>query len=211
MRDLWLIRHAESVANAGETTSTPREIPLSADGREQARLFAAAAGERPDLIVVSPYVRTHQTAEPLIELYPDADVEEMLVQEFTYLSVTRCRGTNFQQRKPWVSEYWERADPFYADGGQAESFAQLIGRCVQFERQIAEREFELAFVFTHEQFIKGLLWRSLQTAVEMTSDLMRSYQKFMTSFTVPNTAVVRVKLDTDRRFYFGSIETVVIK
>lgn len=206
MKDLWLIRHAESIANIGETTTTPREIPLSEKGRKQADDLAESVCERPDLIVRSPYVRARETSEPLIERYPDVTTETLLVQEFTYLSVSRCRGTNFQQRKPWVAEYWDRADPFYSDGDQAESFAELVGRCEKFVWEMNQREFELAFVFTHEQFIKCLIWQSMALAPDITSAAMRSFQRFMTSFSIPNVGIVRLKIDDDGQFYFGRID-----
>lgn len=205
MKDIWLIRHAESLANIGESTTTPREIPLSENGLRQADDLASTIDERPDLVILSPYVRSRQTAEPLFELYPDARSETLLVQEFTYLSVSRCRGTSYEHRKPWAREYWQRADPNYCDGDQAESFAEFIGRCETFDWQIREREYELALVFTHEQFIKGLLWNSMRFGPEMTSASMRSFQKFMVSFSVPNTAIMRVKIDEDGEFYFGKI------
>lgn len=207
MKDFWLIRHAESLANIGESTSTPHEIPLSENGLRQADELASVIPDRPDLVILSPYVRSRQTAEPFLENYPDVATETLLVQEFTYLSVTRCRGTSYEHRKPWVDEYWQRADPNYCDGDQAESFAEFIGRCERFGVQICEREFELAFVFTHEQFIKGLLWNSMRFGREMTPDSMKSFQRFMISFSVPNTSIVRAKIDDDGSFYFSKIDT----
>ena len=207
MKDIWLIRHAESLANIGEATSTPREIPLSENGLRQADDLANSIDDRPDLIIISPYIRAEQTAEPFFELYPDVEVETSLVQEFTYLSVSRCRGTNSAQRRPWSEEYWERADPNYCDGDQSESFAEFIGRCSRFTSQMREREFELAFVFTHGQFIQGLLWNSMRFGREITSESMKAFQKFMTSFSIPNTAIIRVKIDEDGQFYFGKIDS----
>ena len=207
MRDVFLIRHAESRANIGEATSTPREIPLSEKGLAQADDLVNVITDRPDLIVLSPYVRSRQTAEPFLELYPDVEQVTLLIQEFTYLSVSKCRGTSYEQRKPLVAQYWQNADPGYSDGDQAESFAEFIGRCADFERQMREKEYELAFVFTHEQFIKGLLWNSMRLGREMTTAAMQGFQKFMTSFTIPNTAFIRAKVDGDGTFYFGKMDT----
>jgi broad specificity phosphatase PhoE len=108
-----------------------------------------------------------------------------------------------------VDEYWQRADPNYCDGGQAESFAEFIGRCEAFVRQMQESEYELAFVFTHEQFIKGLLWNSMGFGREMTSDSMKAFKKFMVSFSVPNTSLTRTMIDDDWEIYFGKIDTPV--
>ncbi|SCF22285.1 Broad specificity phosphatase PhoE [Micromonospora viridifaciens] len=77
---LWIVRHGESTANAAATaveasgaelvdgTERDADVPLSPTGREQARatgrwLAGLPVGRRPDLAVVSPYVRAVQTAE----------------------------------------------------------------------------------------------------------------------------------------------------
>ena len=209
MKDIWLIRHAESLANIGETTSTPREIPLSDNGFRQADELVKTIDARPDLIVVSPYVRTQQTAEPFLQRFPDVPVETLAIQEFTYLSISRCRGTNAAKRKPWVEEYWQRADPNYCDGGQAESFAEFLGRIERFVHEMREREYELAFVFTHEQVIKALIWQAMQFATVVDSASMSAFQKYMISYKIPNASTVRVKIDVDGELYFGKIDRVI--
>ena len=62
MREVFWIRHAQSTANAGGRTDSTQAIVLSPTGEEQAREFARHWSVRPGMIVVSPYVRTHQTA-----------------------------------------------------------------------------------------------------------------------------------------------------
>lgn len=86
---VYLIRHAESVSNAGERTASHGGAELSSEGRRQAEALTARIGFRPDLIVVSPFVRTRQTAEPLRQKYPDVPVEEWPVQEFSFLDADR--------------------------------------------------------------------------------------------------------------------------
>ena len=204
MKHLWLIRHAESLANIGEATTSPAEIPLSDEGKRQAKQLAELTQVRPDLIIHSPYQRAKQTALPFIDKFTDVGAEEQLVQEFTYLAVSRCRGTNREQRKPWVDEYWQRADPSYADGDQAESFAEFIARCARFMQALVEKDFGLAFVFTHEQFIKGLVWKNLVGLAD--ADSMKGYYSFDHSFRIPNVAVMPAMVDADGRFYFGNID-----
>ena len=87
---VYLIRHAESVSNAGERTASHGGAELSSEGRRQAEALTARIGFCPDLIVVSPFVRTRQTAEPLRQKYPDVPVEEWPVQEFSFLDADRC-------------------------------------------------------------------------------------------------------------------------
>jgi broad specificity phosphatase PhoE len=68
LTELILIRHGESRANAGETRHHDSE--LTARGWEQVRaaaqeLAAITAGGGPWVGLVSPYLRTRQTAEPV--------------------------------------------------------------------------------------------------------------------------------------------------
>ncbi|MEP6944314.1 MAG: phosphoglycerate mutase family protein [Acidobacteriota bacterium] len=204
MKDVFLIRHAESLANIGEATTSPAEIPLSEAGLKQASDLAAASAVRPDLMVYSPYRRAKQTAQPFLEKYADVTAEELPVQEFTYLSVSRCRGTNREQRKPWVNEYWQRADPNYSDGDQAESFGEFMARCARFKLAMAEIEFEVAFVFTHEQFIKGLVWTNLIQIADSAS--MSGFYSFDHAFRIPNVAAMHSMIDADGHSYFGNLD-----
>lgn len=207
MKEIWLIRHAESLANAGAATSTPKEIPLSEKGFTQAQILAGSIVRRPDLIVVSPYLRSQQTAENLIERFPQTPTEILTVQEFTYLSISHCRNTSHLERKPLVEEFWTRNDPHYCDGDQAESLAEFFHRVEDFLRQMSERQFELAFVFTHEQFIKALIWEVLHPKKVFDGQFMSEFQKFMVSFSVPNTAVMKLRIEENNEFYIGKIET----
>lgn len=207
MKEIRLIRHAESLANTGAVTSTPQEIPLSEKGFGQAKILADAIAPRPDLIVVSPYLRSRQTAEDLIDRFPNTPTEILTVQEFTYLSISHCRNTNHLERKPLVEAYWRRNDPHYRDGDQAESLAEFFHRVEDFLRQMSERRFKLAFVFTHEQFIKALIWEVLHPEKVFDGNFMSEFQKFMVSFSIPNTAVMKLKIEENNEFYIGKIET----
>lgn len=207
MKEIRLIRHAESLANIGSSTSTPKDIPLSEKGFEQAKILAASTAVRPDLVIVSSYLRSRQTAESLINKFPNTLMETLMVQEFTYLSISRCRNTTHQERKPLVQEFWTRNDPHYCDGEQAESLAEFFQRVENFLLQMSERRFELAFVYTHEQFIKALIWEVLHPNKILGKTFMSEFQKFMNSFAVPNTAVMKLRVEENNEFYIGKIET----
>lgn len=206
MKEIWLIRHAESLANAGAATSAPRDIPLSSKGFQQAKKLAETLAPRPDLIVVSPYLRSQQTAAPLLNRFPETPTKVLNVQEFTYLSISRCRDTTHAQRKPLVAEYWARGDPNYCDGEQSESLAEFFRRAEDFLSRMKEKSFELAFVFTHEQFIKALIWEVLHPAKICDEKFMGEFQKFTVSFAVPNAGIMKLKVE-DNEFYIGKIET----
>lgn len=153
-RQRWLIRHGESAANAGAVTNDPAAIPLTDTGTGQARSIAVSVSRRPDLIVVSPYLRTRQTAEPTIARFPDVPVETWPVQEFTYLSPNRCVGTT-AARRPLVEDYWQRCDPAYVDGPGAEAFSALLERVRLMRHRLSEAAAGFVLVFTHGQVMQA--------------------------------------------------------
>ena len=101
MKRIWLIRHGESIANAGEATQDHRNIPLSELGLKQAQALALQIPKKPDLIVTSPYLRAQQTAMCTIGRFPDTVTGIWdCVHEFVYLAPATCVGTTSQQRRP---------------------------------------------------------------------------------------------------------------
>jgi broad specificity phosphatase PhoE len=188
-KDITLIRHAESQANAGAVTLTPKSIELTERGHQQAKSLAASLDITPALIVVSPYVRAQQTAQPTIEKFPEALVEQWSVQEFTYLSPARCRNTTMKHRTPWAAEYWERADPHYRDGAGAESFAMFLGRVQDFTAQLSSRTESPILVFTHQMFIAACLWLRDHTPHDPLRS-MQSFREYLLANVIPNAGMV---------------------
>lgn len=104
---IFLIRHAESEANINGKTLSHASIALSEDGHKQAQALCSKL-PRIDHVIVSQYLRTHQTAAPLLEKYNlSFEVDEHL-HEFSYLSERKCANTNMDDRKAWVNAYWEK-------------------------------------------------------------------------------------------------------
>ncbi len=151
---VYLIRHAESLSNAGMRTTSPAENGLTTLGLQQAQDLALHCNIEPQLICYSTYLRTRLTAMPTIAKYPHAIVEEWQgIHEFTYLDKDRCKNTTPAERLPLVQEYWHRLDPDYNDGGNAESFSQMLSRVRAMLKRLQQVNFETIFVFTHGQFI----------------------------------------------------------
>jgi len=176
MPTIQLIRHAESAGNAGLPTNDPASIPLTGKGHEQAAELAATFTTAPDLIVVSPYLRTLQTAAPLISRFPQAVVEEWAVQEFTYLNPTKYAGTTETQRGNFAQSYWQRCDPHWNDGDGAESFADLIARIDALEVRLRQHVGADVVIFTHGYFIKTLLLRRDIRYVPVDQHLMAAFR-----------------------------------
>lgn len=156
MKRIWLIRHGESIANAGAPTDDHETIPLSEIGHKQAQALSQYIPYHPDLIVTSPFLRTQQTADYTIKRYPEASVAVWDVQEFTYLAPATCVGTTAADRRERVDKYWQRLDPDYIDGEGAESFAMLLSRAKAAIEQLSISNSGFTIIFTHAQFIRAM-------------------------------------------------------
>ena len=154
----WLVRHGQSASNAGLPTVGHAEVPLTALGQEQAREVAHRVGLQPNLLIVSPFLRAHETAAPIRERWPGTPCEVWPIQELTYLSPARCRGTTADIRRPWIEAYWQRCDPDYLDGPDAESFRSFMLRLGDFHRRLSALGSGFVIAVGHGQFFRAYLW-----------------------------------------------------
>ena len=181
-----LIRHAESAANAEQTTTDPAGIRLTPEGRASAVRFAQEYdGPTPSLIAFSPYIRARETAAPFVQMFSGVRLEEWPVHEFTYLDPARCGTSTAPERRPLVEAYWTRATAGFEDGPGAESFAGFLQRVGEAMDRLAGLE-ERAVVFTHEMVMKAFLWLAGDPA-ERTP---QAFAAFMREFTIPNPGVM---------------------
>lgn len=196
IREVWFIRHSESVANAGARTREAPTYPLSDFGFRQAADFAGALSVEPELIVVSPYIRARQTAEPAIRRFRRATVEVWPVHEVQYLAPSLCVDTTQDDRRELSLEYWERADPRSAAPG-AESFAEFIARAADTVARLARRPERRVFVFSHGHFMSAVAWLNLTRPEGIDSGAMRSYREFIHAHVVPNCAILPLHWHSD--------------
>ena len=196
MTNLLLVRHGQSVSNAGLPTVRPHLTELTAVGVEQARLTAAALPE-PRLIATSPFYRARATAVPYIERWPAAPCVEWPVQEFTFLDPSAWDGTTATERRPAGQAYWQRADPHFAASEGAESFALLLARADRVKRHALAFGEGPIVVFTHGLFSKVFIWRCADPQADATVEGMARAREFARSFRFPNCGVVRVRLQPD--------------
>ena len=195
-REVWFIRHSESVANSGARTREAPTYPLSALGFRQAEQLAAALCAEPDLIVVSPYVRARQTAEPAIQRFPNARVEEWTVHEVQYLDPALCVDTTQDERRGLSDGYWKQCDPHYAAPG-AESFVEFCTRVGAAIERAAQRTERRIFVFCHGQVMQAFAWLVLSRPAVIDSAAMRRFYDFMHGITVPNCSILPMHCHAD--------------
>ena len=142
-------------------TTEPAGVELTVKGFEQAQKLVCefeAQQQPPSLIVTSSYIRTKQTAEPIIKRFPYVPHEEWPVHEFTYLALTKNRYTTREERRPDVEAFWQRLDPNYCDGAGAESFIDFIKRAQTVVNWLEMCQDEFIAIFSHEQFIRAVWW-----------------------------------------------------
>jgi probable phosphoglycerate mutase len=133
------------------------QIALTERGHAQAAAVAEIWKDRPELIALSPYLRTHLTAEPTMQRFPDVPVAVLPMQEFTYLEPSRWNRTSRKQRLPHIEAYWKAAEPDYCDGPGAESFSALLGRVATTLARLQQLHPDaLALAFSHGQFMQAL-------------------------------------------------------
>ncbi|ORX81096.1 phosphoglycerate mutase-like protein [Anaeromyces robustus] len=199
VKEIWIIRHGQSLANSGEKTSIPSTIPLSPIGHQQAEKLLTQVINKPELIVVSPYLRTQQTSKPVCNKYNDTPVETWPIQEFTYIEPSRCCNTTTEERRPLVLEYWKKRDPYYQDGENAESFFMLYERVRSMFKKLKEldeNKYHYIVLFCHGQFM-----RATQVYVENPNftieEAMNAYCDKTEKSEIKNTQIDKYSIDNN--------------
>jgi broad specificity phosphatase PhoE len=197
MNRIWVVRHGQSLSNSGLPTRGADDNVLTAIGEAQAKHLATAIDTQPDLIVISPYVRTYLTAKPLIAKFPGVPVETWSVQEFTYLSLQTDNLVTREERLPLSIAYWKRCNPNYVHGAGAESFAHLISRAEVTLEKLRQVD-GFTVLFSHSTFTKALLWYILENPGQIDESAMRHFQWFHMGFRVPNASILKLNFERDR-------------
>jgi 2,3-bisphosphoglycerate-dependent phosphoglycerate mutase len=181
---ITLVRHAESHANVGNLNDVDWLTRLTPKGQLQAQYLAGFLPYR-TLPITSPFYRAQETA--IAAGYPICEIWR--VEEFTYLS--QCRRP--AERELLSNAYWERSDPDYRDGPDAESFKMFIERVIGVLELLQDKS---AIVFTHSGFIKAVYWIICGGGLRMDE-----FRKFKHTIALPNTAMVELRYTSYWRIY----------
>lgn len=194
MTDVWFIRHGESLANAGEVAIDRGSTALTEKGQEQAKNASLKILSRPDLIVVTPYIRTHLTSQPLRGRYPDVPCETWDLHEFSALAEENYINRTWAQRTPLMQAFWKRNDPDYVDGTGAESFSAMTRRISTGLSHLRERKEKFIVVFAHGYIIQILRLMLGKPELSLKA-LMKSVPYYMEHSPIDNGAIIRVEID----------------
>ncbi len=191
MKNIYLVRHGESLSNAGSVAVRNAKIPLTEKGKQQAQAVADWLIQHVnpiDNIFVSKFIRTHQTAQPLVTL---TDIQPTIIdgiQEFNYVAFSRIDGLAATERRKLSAQYWQTATPDYIDGdndSDVESFEQLQARMTQaidyFQALLAGNY----VVYTHGLWLSALLWRLLGLPTHDQASMKR-FRQFEQAIRIQN-------------------------
>lgn len=206
LREVWWVRHGESLGNAGARTNEPGTYSLSERGFAQAEQFAAWLDRVPDLIVRSPYTRAQETGAAAMVRHPSVPVVEWPVQEICYLGPARCVNTTQIERRAMARGFWELLDPDFVDGDGAESFAQFIARAQAALELVRGQKEKFIVIFSHAIFMRGLLWVALTRPGRIDREAMQLFHHFSLSLDVPNCGVLPMLVAPDGTLAVRPIE-----
>ena len=196
MPTIYLIRHAESTANAGEISQPNHEVDLTAKGRAQARQLAERLTLKPSKVVISEFIRTRQTAQPWLDKLGIEPEVDGLINEFNVLGYSVIKGMTGKQRQPVGQRYWRKCSLQERIGDDGETFAEFSARVSQFLDTLPTRE-DGSVIFIHGMFIKLIMWRLLGYPIH-TAHHLRLFHDWQINTHVPNTAVFRLQWQTGR-------------
>lgn len=200
---VWLIRHGESLSNAGCPTLSPEYTGLTPLGTKQADAIAQTFHRSPSLIVVSKYRRTQETAQPTIRRFPGTRWEAWPdVHEFTYLSWSHSEGTTEQERQRYVDAFWRRNDPSYFDG-EGETFIQFISRVTSALEKLRFGGRDFVALFTHGYFMRAVWWYLQNRPARIDSKSMQEFYRLRSTLDIPNGAILPVELRGRDDFSIG--------
>ncbi len=164
MKNIYLMRHAQSQANAKKIIAGHLDFPLSETGHKEALDAAIKFQEPIDVIFTSTLVRTIQTAAPFvakfaIPLIPRAELMEHNLGRFAGMTEQEMNAS-----KDYEHDKSARWDWFPPGGG--ESYKQVAERLSVFFSDLEKSHFNSALVVTHAialRLIKGILLNTLPT------------------------------------------------
>lgn len=187
---LTLIRHAQSVSNAGGLTQPHLAIPLTAHGHTQARALGATLAGPASAVAVSRFVRAQQTALPYCQrfnLHPQIDAD---LDEFSLIDAALIEGLDGAQRKPFVQAYWTGPDLHRRLGENADTFAEFVERVRRFQHRMNTLQ-DGAVIFGHGIWLAMLSWLLQGRGVDNRQE-MGAFRAFQLELSMPNCAVFEV-------------------
>jgi broad specificity phosphatase PhoE len=185
---IYLVRHAQSQANAGGMTLENPIVPLTALGELQARALAPLLPPTRVTIWSSPFKRTLDTAAPYCARMGLTAATHDELREFETVDTVQLRGSPCEERESVVADYWMKSDPDHRAGPGAETFREFHARVARAGRQFLPALPDGTIVFAHGMWMALLFWQMWGfTAVDRLG--MTLFRRFQLGFPTPNAGV----------------------
>lgn len=153
------VRHAGSETNIGGVSKPNKNISLSSKGQIQARELAEKIHSRPVCVFISEYVRTLQTARPVLKKFDLQATVLPCLNEFNAFSYDRIEGMTGQQRLPLTRRYWRDCDPDIRHGEGAQSFNDFCDQVREFMTMLERKEIpDGSLIFGHGMWLSVFMW-----------------------------------------------------
>lgn len=200
MKKIYLVRHGQSQSNVGGKLTTNKGVELTDVGHEQAQTVCQWLIENvgTDIISigVSKFIRTQQTAKPLVEATHIQPTVIDGLEEFNYLSFDNVRDLPLTERLEISDNFWLNHDIQDAHGADSESFASFYARVQQVRAYFETLESGTHIVYTHGLWISMLIWQLLaQPAPNQTQ--MQKFRQFEMSIRARNCEVFCLTIAED--------------
>lgn len=196
MKVIYLIRHAESLANAGGESLPDREIPLSEQGKQQAQTLIERLPKM-RCVLTSEFLRTQQTAAPYLAYHQLEATPLACLNEFSYLPFVQIAGLNAEQRRPISQQFWQQADPYLQLSDEVDSFA-LFNQRVEAFLDFAKQAENQTACFTHGIWLSLLIWKLLGFEAD-SPQAMQQFSAWQKALPMENTAIWRLEIGETMR------------
>jgi len=205
MKNVYLIRHAQSLSNVGYENTPEEDCDLTDIGRLQVDdLLKTLKAKSIKTIIHSSLQRSKQTAELIACHFQNVIIECWDVQEFFYLPLDASIDKNMRMKRK--NKYWSNADGGYKEDKTTESFINFLQRVDNFLIQLESTNLDLPIaVISHKYFIKGILWSNLTKNCADYCNPQRFYE-FCNTIPFANGSIVNGILDSQKLFV-GEIKT----
>lgn len=206
---LWVIRHGQSKANVARDEATrlgadfididvpDKAVPLSDYGHRQAAALGRwfkklPSGKRPDVILVSPYLRAIQTADDTLDAagIDKAEVEYFVderLREKSYGILDGLTKVGIRKRFPEEALRFKRDGKFYCQPPGGESWCDVILRLRSLRNELDERfPGKRIAIFAHQVVVQ--CWRYIEEGLSAEEIIAADLKA-----DVPNCGVVSYK------------------
>lgn len=217
IKQFYFVRHGESESNAGGISQPHRDILLTETGHQQAFQVAdwlihhinnhsATTGhDGINSIWASEYIRTQQTAAPLLQKYPHLSLEIMPdLHEFDFIPFEMIAGYGQVKRQALSRQYWETATRETRLNNTGESFQQFMLRVQNVLNRMQHMSHGTHIIFAHGTWMAMLLWIINQLNTNKDNDIL-NFRLFNQGLAIKNCSVFSVVIPSHAPISMGRI------